>query len=77
MQGIERAHAELGRVAAGEIGAKLKGFLRQRNLTPKVGSLIGNKLSVRALGLLCRHSSAKLMLPEGVGPLGTMQWSQD
>ena len=77
MQCIQRSHAELRRVTASEIGAKDESVFGQRGFTPKVGRVIRTKLSLRALGLLRRHSSAKLMLPENVGPLGTMQWSED
>jgi hypothetical protein len=77
VKSIERSHAELRSVAAGEIGAQFECVLGKRNRAPKVGNFVGSKLSPRALRLLCRQSSAKLVLPESVRPLGSMQRSQN
>jgi hypothetical protein len=77
MQRIERSHADLACVTASEISAKRESVFRQRDLAPNVGGLVRNKLGMCSVGLLRCHSSAKLMLPESVGPFGTMERCQN
>ena len=63
-------------MTASKLGAELEGILGQRRLTPKIGGLIRHKLSMCTVGRLYGHRSAKLMLPESMGPFGTMERSQ-
>ena len=73
VQSIQRSHAEVWPMLAGEIGAYLEGIFWEGHGKPSAAGKVLFHLRSHALGFRQRQFSAKYVLAQDVLPLGIMK----